>query len=241
MPNDTSLKYKRILLKLSGEALMGDNDFGIDAEIISRLAAEIVALQKAGLEVGMVIGGGNIFRGAGLAQGGIDRVRADQIGMLATMMNSLAMQDACEKQGGNCRVLSALNLDQACEPYSTYRARECLDQGDIVIMGAGTGNPYFTTDSAAALRAIEIQADLLLKGTKVDGVYEADPVKFPEAKRFDTLKFDEAISKELGVMDLTSMVLCRENNMPLKVYDLFESGSLTAIMNGESVGTTVEV
>lgn len=233
--------YKRILLKLSGEALMGDGDFGIDPDVLKAVAKELAELQKTGVQIGLVIGGGNIFRGAGLAQSGIDRTRADQMGMLATVMNSLAMQDAIMKQGGECQVLSALSLDQACEVYSANRARNHLDKGRVVIMAAGSGNPYFTTDTAAGLRALEIHADLLLKGTKVDGIYDSDPNKNADAKRYDSIGYDEAISKELGVMDLTALVLCRDNAMPMQVYNLFEAGKLSAIVHGESAGTKVEV
>ena len=233
-------KYKRILLKLSGEALMGEGDFGIDPSVLKKIATEIVDLQKQGIQIGLVIGGGNIFRGAGLAQSGIDRARADQMGMLATVMNSLAMQDQCLKLGAECHVLSALTLDQACESYSAQRARNHLDKGRIVIMAAGSGNPYFTTDTAAGLRALEIHADLLLKGTKVDGVYDSDPVKNPDAKRYDCISYSEAISQELGVMDLTALVLCRENSMPMQVYNLFEAGKLSAIISGRSSGTIIE-
>ena len=234
-------EYKRILLKLSGEALMGQQDFGIDSEVLAKTASEVVKQQKSGTQVALVIGGGNIFRGAGLAQAGIDRVSADQMGMLATVMNALAMQDAIKKLGINCRVMSGLKIDQLGEEYSAFKAREYLEQGDIVIFAAGTGNPYFTTDTAASLRAIEIQADLLLKATKVDGIYDSDPMKNPEAVRYESLSFNEAVSKELGVMDLTAMVLCRENNMPLCVFDMFEAGALEKIINGDkTTGTLVQ-
>lgn len=234
-------KYKRILLKLSGEALMGQGNFGIDSEILATTATEIVNQLNSGTEVGLVIGGGNIFRGAGLAQGGIDRVSADQMGMLATVMNALAMQDAIKKQGKKCRVMSALKIDQLGEEFSALRAREYLANGEVVIFAAGTGNPYFTTDTAACLRSVEIEADLVLKATMVDGVYDSDPKKNPDAVRYDTLSFNEAISKELGVMDLTAMVLCRENNMPLCVFDMFEAGALSKILEGDtSTGTIVE-
>jgi uridylate kinase len=236
----SDFKYKRILLKLSGEALMGNNDFGIDPETLKKVATEIVDLQKQGVEIGLVIGGGNIFRGAGLAQGGIDRTRADAMGMLATVMNSLAMQDQCIKLGAECLVLSALNLDQACESYSSQKARNHLKKGRIVIMAAGSGNPYFTTDTAASLRALEIHADLLLKGTKVDGVYDSDPNKNPDAIRYEKIGYTEAINKELGVMDLTALVLCRDNKMPMQVYNLFEAGKLSAIIKGQSTGTMIE-
>lgn len=231
--------YKRILLKLSGEALMGQHEFGIDSDVLAQTAAEVVNQQNLGTQVALVIGGGNIFRGAGLAQGGIDRVSADQMGMLATVMNALAMQDAIKKQGVKCRVMSALKIDQLGEEYSALRAREFLSEGEVVIFAAGTGNPYFTTDTAASLRAIEIEADLLLKATKVDGIYDSDPMKNPDAKRFDQLGFNEAIAKELGVMDLTAMVLCRENKMPLCVFNMFEAGALEKIVNGDKTSGTL--
>lgn len=237
-----SKKYNRILLKLSGEALMGKQDFGIDSEVLAKTALEVVNQLKSGTQIALVIGGGNIFRGAGLAQGGIDRVSADQMGMLATVMNALAMQDAIKKLGINCRVMSGLKIDQLGEEYSAFKAREYLEQGDVVIFAAGTGNPYFTTDTAASLRAIEIQADLLLKATKVDGIYDSDPMKNPDAVRYESLSFNEAVSKELGVMDLTAMVLCRENSMPLCVFDMFEAGALEKIINGDqTTGTLVAV
>ena len=236
-----SQKYNRILLKLSGEALMGKQDFGIDSEVLAKTASEVVNQLKSGTQIALVIGGGNIFRGAGLAQGGIDRVSADQMGMLATVMNALAMQDAIKKLGVNCRVMSGLKIDQLGEEYSAFKAREYLTQGDVVIFAAGTGNPYFTTDTAASLRAVEIQADLLLKATKVDGIYDSDPMKNPDAVRYESLSFNEAVSKELGVMDLTAMVLCRENKMPLCVFDMFEVGALSKIVAGDKqTGTIVE-
>ena len=234
-------KYKRILLKLSGEALMGKQDFGIDSEVLLQTATEVVKQQSQGTQIALVIGGGNIFRGAGLAQGGIDRVSADQMGMLATVMNALAMQDAIKKQGINCRVMSALKIDQLGEEYSAHKAREYLATGDVVIFAAGTGNPYSTTHTAASVRSIEIQADLLLKATKVDGIYDSDPMKNSDAKRYDQLSFNEAIQKELGVMDLTAMVLCRENKMPLCVFNMFEAGALQKIIDGDKkTGTLVE-
>lgn len=237
-----SQKYKRILLKLSGEALMGQHDFGYDADILAQTASEIVKQQQSGTQVALVIGGGNIFRGAGLAQAGIDRVSGDQMGMLATVMNALAVQDAINKLGMKCHVMSALKIDQVGEEFSAHKARHYLEQGDVVIFAAGTGSPYFTTDTAASLRAIEIKADLLLKATKVDGIYDSDPMKNPDAKRYDTLKFNEAVSKELGVMDLTAMVLCRENQMPLCVFNMFEEGALEKIINGnKQTGTLVEI
>lgn len=237
-----SQEYKRILLKLSGEALMGQYDFGYDEKILAQTASEVTKQTQSGTQVALVIGGGNIFRGAGLAQAGIDRVSADQMGMLATVMNAIAVKDAINKLGVNCHVMSALKIDQLGEEFSALKAREYLDQGDVVIFAAGTGSPYFTTDTAASLRAIEIQADLLLKATKVDGIYDSDPMKNPEAIRYDKLSFDDAVSKELGVMDLTAMVLCRENNMPLCVFNMFEEGTLGKIINGNKlVGTLVTV
>ncbi|MCK5895740.1 MAG: UMP kinase [Cocleimonas sp.] len=233
-------KTQRILLKLSGEALMGKLDFGIDPVILKQTATDVIEQQQKGVQLALVIGGGNIFRGAGLAQSGIDRVNADQMGMLATVMNALAMQDAIKKQGVNCRIMSALAIDQVGEPYSALAARDYLTQGDIIIFAAGTGNPYFTTDTAASVRAIEIQADILLKATKVDGIYDADPMKNNKAKRYDTLSYNEAISQELGVMDLTAMVLCRENKMPLGVFKLFDQGALAAMIAGEPIGTRIE-
>jgi len=235
-----SQEYKRILLKLSGEALMGQYDFGYDADILAQTASEIVKQHQSGTQISLVIGGGNIFRGAGLAKAGIDRVSADQMGMLATVMNALAVKDAINKLGTNCHVMSALKIDQVGEEFSALKAREYLDNGDIVIFAAGTGSPYFTTDTAATLRAIEIQADLLLKATKVDGIYDSDPMKHSNAKRYDSLSFNDAVSQELGVMDLTAMVLCRENNMPLCVFNMFDKGSLGKIIQGDKkVGTIV--
>lgn len=231
----------RILLKLSGEALMGEQQGGIDPEILQRIAAEILDVQAAGVQVALVIGGGNIFRGAPLAAAGMDRVRGDQMGMLATVMNALAMQDTIERLGGSCKVMTALAIDTVGEAWSAHRARHYLDAGNVVICAAGTGNPFFTTDTAASLRAVELQADLLLKATMVDGVYTADPKKDPTAQRYATLRFDEAIAKQLGVMDLTAMVMCRDNGMPLRVFDMFAAGALLAIVQGDSVGTLVEV
>lgn len=220
---------------------MGDLDFGLNPVILQQTAEQIVDVQQSGTQVALVIGGGNIFRGAGLVKSGINKVSADQMGMLATVMNALAMQDALHKQGVSCRVMTAMLIDQVGEGFSAERAQRYLDQGEVVIFAAGTGSPCFTTDSAASLRAIEIQADLLLKATMVDGVYDSDPAKNPDAKRYDSLSFNEAIEQRLGVMDLTAMVLCNENNMPMRVFNMFESGALAAIMEGKSVGTLVEV
>ncbi len=230
---------RRILLKLSGEALMGDQAGGIQPEILQQVAAEIVEVQTAGTQVALVIGGGNLFRGAGLAAAGMDRVRGDQMGMLATVMNALAMQDAIEQLGAACKVMTALAIDQLGEPFAAHRARTYLSEGQVVICAAGTGSPFFTTDTAASLRAVELQADLLLKATKVDGVYDADPMQNPAAQRYDQLSFDEAIARELGVMDLTAMVMCRDNQLPLCVFDMFAVGALRSIVSGKSVGTRV--
>lgn len=232
---------RRILLKLSGEALMGNQAGGIDPDILQRVASEIIEVQAAGVQVALVIGGGNLFRGAALSAAGMDRVRGDQMGMLATVMNALAMQDTLERLGGSCKVMTALAIDQLGEAFSAHRARKHLEEGSSVICAAGTGSPFFTTDTAASLRAVELQVDLLLKATKVDGIYTADPLKDPEATRYDQLSFDAAIEQQLGVMDLTAMVMCRDNNMPLRVFDMFAAGALHAIVRGESVGTLVEV
>ena len=231
--------FRRILLKLSGEALMGRLDYGIDPEVIGRLAREIIEVQQAGIEVGLVIGGGNIFRGAGLAAGGMDRVTGDHMGMLATVMNALAMQDALEKLGSKVRVMSALKINEVCEDFIRRRAIRHLEKGRIVIFAAGTGNPFFTTDSAAALRAVEIGADLLLKATKVDGVYDRDPKKHADAVRYDRLGYDEVISRNLQVMDTAAIALCRDHDLPLRIYDMTRPGNLMRILHGEAVGTLV--
>ncbi len=233
------LKYRRILLKLSGEALMGNGDYGIDPDIISGLAKEIIEAQKAGAEIGVVIGGGNIFRGAGLAANGMDRVTGDHMGMLATVINALAMQDALEKQGAYARVMSAIKINQICEDYIRRRAVRHLEKGRIALFAAGTGNPFFTTDSAAALRATEINAELLLKATKVDGIYDADPKKNPDAKRFDVLTYDEVLKRNLQVMDTAAFALCRDNDIPLRIYDMGREGALMRILQGEDIGTLV--
>lgn len=232
--------YKRVLLKLSGEALMGNADFGIDPEVISHFAKEIAELSAQGVELGVVIGGGNIFRGAGLAASGIDRVSGDHMGMLATVMNALALQDALERQGAFCRVMSAIRINQVCEDYLRRRAIRHLEKGRVVIFAAGTGNPFFTTDSAASLRAVEIGADLMLKATQVDGVYSADPKKDPDAIRYTELSYDEVINKRLGVMDTTAVVMCQEQQMPLRIFDVHKAGNLTKIIYGEDIGTLVK-
>ena len=233
------IKYRRILLKLSGEALMGNVDYGIDPEVIKALAAEIVAVQRAGAEIGLVIGGGNIFRGAGLAAAGMDRVTGDHMGMLATVINALAMADAIEKQGGYARVMSAIKINEVCEDYIRRRAIRHMEKGRIALFAAGTGNPFFTTDSAAALRASEIGADLLLKATKVDGIYDADPKKNPGAKRFTRLTYDEVLGRNLQVMDTAAFALCRDNRVPLRIYDMMQPGALMRIVQGEDLGTLV--
>jgi len=227
------------LLKLSGEALMGDEAYGIDPKVIDRIANEIAELCKQGAEIAIVIGGGNIFRGTGLAAAGIDRVTADHMGMLATIMNSLAMQDALERVNLHARVMSALKINEVCEDYIRRRAVRHLQKGRVVILAAGTGNPFFTTDSAASLRAIELGAELLIKATKVDGVYSSDPVKDKNAVRYESLNYDEVIERKLGVMDTTAVVLCRDNHMPLRVLDMTKPGSLLKAAQGENEGTLV--
>jgi uridylate kinase len=234
------LKYRRILLKLSGEALMGDADYGIDPKVIGRLADEIIEVQKAGVQIGVVIGGGNIFRGAGLAAAGMDRVTGDHMGMLATVMNALAMQDAIEKRGGYARVMSAIQIHDVAEDFIRRRAIRHIEKGRIALFAAGTGNPFFTTDSAAALRAVEMNVDLLLKATKVDGVYNADPAKHRDAIRFEQLSYDEVIERKLAVMDTAAIALCRDHGMPLRIYDMTVPGNLMRIMRGETVGTLVD-
>ena len=231
--------YKRILLKLSGEALLGGEDYGIDPVIIHRIASEIAEVSRLGVQIAVVIGGGNIFRGAGLAQSGIDRVTGDHMGMLATVMNSLALQDALESIGVDARVMSAVSVHDVCEDYIRRRAIRHLEKGRVVICAGGTGNPFFTTDTAAALRAIEVGADILLKATKVDGVYSADPVRDPSAQRFDRLEYDRVIAGKLGVMDANAIVLCRDQNMPIRVFNVFGEGNLVRIVNGEAIGTLV--
>lgn len=236
----TQPAYKRILLKLSGEALMGDAEYGIQPEVISRFAKEISELNAQGVQLGIVIGGGNIFRGAGLAASGMDRVSADHMGMLATVLNALALQDALERNGTFCRVMSAIRIHEVCEDYLRRRAIRHLEKGRVVIFAAGTGNPFFTTDSAASLRAVEIGAELMLKATQVDGVYDADPRKNPDAVRYESLTYDEVIDKRLAVMDTTAVVMCQEQKMPLRVFDCHQYGNLTDIVYGKDVGTLVK-
>ena len=237
---DNKLTYKRVLLKISGEALMGEQDFGIDPVIVKRVSEEIAEVVNAGVEVGLVVGGGNIFRGVSLASGGMARAAADHMGMLATVINALSMQDGLERAGLTVRVMSALPIHQVCEDYARRRAIRHLEKGRVVILAAGTGNPFFTTDSAATLRGIELNAELVMKATKVDGVYSADPMKDPSAKRYSRLTFDEVLDKKLGVMDLTAIVLCRDHNMPLKVFDMNKAGALMRVLQGEDEGTLVE-
>ena len=238
---DAPIRYSRILLKLSGEALMGSESYGIDPKVLGRLADEIIEVVRTGVQVGVVIGGGNIFRGAGLAAAGMDRVTGDHMGMLATVMNALAMQDAIEKRGVVARVMSAIKINEVCEDYIRRRAIRHLEKNRVALFAAGTGNPFFTTDTAAALRAVEVGAELLLKGTKVDGVYSADPKKDPTATRYTQISFDEAISKNLQVMDATAFALCRDQKLPIKVFSIFKPGALKRVAQGEDEGTLVHV
>ncbi len=233
------VRYRRVLLKLSGEALMGELDYGIEPQVIQRIAGEIAAASKTGVEIAIVIGGGNIFRGAGLARAGMDRVTGDYMGMLATVMNALAIQDALESLDVYARVMSALRINEVCEDYIRRRAVRHLEKGRVVILAAGTGNPFFTTDTAASLRAIEIGADILLKATKVDGVYDADPMTNPNAKRYETVSYDQLLTDKLSIMDATAVVMCRDNNLPLRVFDLTRADALVQAMTGVDVGTVV--
>ena len=235
----SQLACRRVLLKLSGEALMGDEDYGIDPKVIGRLADEVMEAREAGAEVALVVGGGNIFRGAGLAAGGMDRVTGDQMGMLATVINALAMQDALEKLGAKARVMSAIKINDVCEDYIRRRAIRHLEKGRITIFAAGVGAPFFTTDSGAALRAIEIGADLLLKATKVDGVYDKDPKKHGDAIRFERLDYDEVIARDLQVMDTAAFALCRDNQLPIIVFDMTRRGNIQRVIAGEQVGTRI--
>jgi uridylate kinase len=231
--------YSRILLKLSGEALLGEEDYGIDPNMILRIAAEIAEVNREGIQVTIVIGGGNIFRGAGLAESGIDRVTGDHMGMLATVMNALALQDALESIGTDARVMSAISVHDVCEDYIRRRAIRHLEKGRVVVCTGGTGNPFFTTDTAAALRAIEVGANIVLKATKVDGVYSADPAKNPAAVLYETLGYDSVIENKLGVMDANAIVLCRDQCMPIRVFNVYEEGNLMRIVQGEQIGTLV--
>ncbi|MCO7226502.1 UMP kinase [Pleionea sp. CnH1-48] len=236
----SQLPFKRVLLKLSGEALMGDEAFGIDPDVLNRMAQEIKEVIDLGVQVGLVIGGGNLFRGEKLAKAGMDRVAGDHMGMLATVMNALAMQDALERNSVETRVMSAISLTGVCEDYDRRFAVRFMEKGRVVIFSAGTGNPFFTTDTAACLRGIEIDADLICKATKVDGVYSADPAKFPEAVRYEHLTYKEALDRELAVMDLTAFCLARDHDKKIQVFNMNKPGALIRVVKGESEGTIIE-
>lgn len=231
--------FRRVLVKLSGEALMGEDTYGINREMLARIVGEVAAIVEIGVETGVVIGGGNIFRGIAAGAAGMDRATADYMGMLATVMNALALQDAMRSAGLNCRVQSALNIEQVCEPYIRGKAIRYLEEGKVVIFAAGTGNPFFTTDTAAALRGAEIGAEIVLKATKVDGVYTADPMKDATATRFTRIGFDEAIGRNLKVMDATALALCRDQRLPINVFSIFKAGALKRVVMGEDEGTLV--
>ncbi|RAU83893.1 UMP kinase [Pontibacter arcticus] len=235
------MKYKRILLKLSGESLMGEQQYGIDSGMLLKYAQEIKEVSAMGVEVAVVIGGGNIFRGVQADEFGLDRVQGDYMGMLATVINSMALQSALEKAGVYTRLLSGINIQQVCEPYIRRRAVRHLEKGRVVIFGAGIGSPYFTTDSAASLRAIEIEADVVLKGTRVDGIYSADPEKDPNAEFYSNISFKDVFEKGLNVMDMTAFTLCKENNLPIIVFNMNKAGNLKRLVDGESVGTLVSM
>lgn len=237
---DRQAKYQRVLLKLSGEALMGEEVFGIDPKVLDRMALEIGQLIGIGIQVGLVLGGGNLFRGAALSEAGMDRVTGDHMGMLATVMNALAMRDALERSNIATRVMSAIPMSGVVDHYDRRNAIRYLNAGDVVIFSAGTGNPFFTTDSAACLRGIEINADVVLKATKVDGVYSADPVKDPSATKYDRLSYDEVLDKQLGVMDLTAICLAKDQKMPLRVFDMNKPGALATVVVGGTEGTLIE-
>ena len=231
--------YKKILLKLSGEALMGDQEFGISSDVIASYAKQIKEIVDLGVEVSIVIGGGNIFRGISGAAQGVDRVTGDHMGMLATVINSLALQNSIEKLGVPTRVQTAIEMPKIAEPFIKRRAQRHLEKGRVVIFGAGTGNPYFTTDTAAALRAIEMETDVVIKATKVDGIYDKDPVKYPDAKKYETVTYNEVLAKDLKVMDATAISLCRENKLPIIVFNSLIEGNLKKVIMGENIGTTV--
>jgi uridylate kinase len=235
----SDLKYKRVLLKLSGESLAGDGTFGIDPDVLDRLADEVGRVHGLGVSVGLVIGGGNIVRGTQASAKGMDRVSADYRGMLATVINSLALQDVLEKKGIDTRVMTAIRMEQLAEPYIRRRGLRHLEKGRVVIFAGGTGNPYFSTDTAAALRAIEMHADVLIKATKVDGVYSADPAKVPDARLYNSLSFQDVVSRELAVMDTAAVSLCRDNRLPIIVLNIEQEGAIAAALRGESVGTLV--
>jgi uridylate kinase len=234
------MKYKRILLKLSGESLMGNGEYGIDPKMLSKYANDINAIIKKGVEVAVVIGGGNIYRGIQSEGAGFDRVQGDYMGMLATIINGMALQSALESISIKTRLLTAIRMEQVAEPYIRRRAMSHLQKGRVVIFGGGTGNPYFTTDTAAVLRAIEIEADVILKGTRVDGIYSADPEKNSSAKKYESISFDQVLQMKLSVMDLTAFTLCQENNLPIKVFNMNVEGNLTKVCEGKNVGTLVE-
>ena len=233
------MKYKRILLKLSGEALMGDKNYGIDSNLLEKYSRQIKKLHRSGIEIAIVIGGGNIYRGIEAEESGINRVQGDYMGMLATLINSMALQSHLEKLECDTRLMSGFNIDQVCEPFIRRRAIRHLEKGRIVIFGAGLGKPYFTTDSTASLRAIEIEADIVLKGTRVDGVYDFDPEKVKEAKKYSELSFNEAYEKNLNIMDMTAFTLCKENNLPIIVFDMNKPGNLIKLVEGEKIGTLI--
>ena len=233
------LKYKRILLKLSGEALLGTQNFGIDSGVVEHISDEIAGIKESGIEIGIVIGGGNIYRGLSAAQQGVDRVTGDQMGMLATVINSLALQNALEIRNIYTRVQSAIKMDEIAEPFIRRRAIRHLEKKRVVIFAAGTGSPYFTTDTAAALRAIEIKADVIIKGTKVDGVYDSDPEKNKDASMFDTLTYNDVLEKNLRVMDMTAVTLCKENDLPIQVFNMNGKGNLAKVVSGEKIGTII--
>jgi len=233
------MKYKRILLKLSGEALMGEKNYGIDSNLLEKYSSQIKKLHGSGIEIAIVIGGGNIYRGIEAEESGINRVQGDYMGMLATLINSMALQSHLEKLECDTRLMSGFNIDQVCEPFIRRRAIRHLEKGRIVIFGAGLGKPYFTTDSTASLRAIEIEADIVLKGTRVDGVYDFDPEKVKEAKKYSELSFNEAYEKNLNIMDMTAFTLCKENNLPIIVFDMNKPGNLIKLVEGEKIGTLI--
>ena len=235
----SKLRYKRLLVKLSGEALMGQQDFGIDPAMVNKIAGELQILREAGIELGIVVGGGNIFRGAGLAEAGVDRVTGDHMGMLATVMNALDLKDSLLKRGLETAVMSGLAMPQVCEAYTQRDARARIGKGEIIIFAAGTGSPYFTTDTGASLRGIEIQANLMIKATKVDGIYDRDPVKYSDAVKFEQLNYDQAIDQRLAVMDVAAMILCNDNALDLVVCDINESGALLKLAQGQAIGTRV--
>jgi uridylate kinase len=239
MTDTSTAAYSRVLLKLSGEALMGDKGYGIDQQVVERIASEVLEVKELGVELALVVGGGNIFRGLAGATRGMDRSTADHMGMMATVMNSLALQDAIERHGGHTRVMSAIRMAEVAEPYIRRKAVRHLEKGRTVIFAAGTGNPFFSTDTAASLRAMEIGAQAILKGTKVDGIYDMDPVGNPEAKRYDTLSYMDVLQRELNVMDSTAISLCKDNNMPIVVFDFTIPGNIVRAISGENIGTTV--